>query len=184
MVSLTAVADIDLDEQKLKASDAAVDDHFGRTIAISGDTALIRADSDDDGTNSGSVYVFVRIDGLWVEQAKLTASNAATDVRFGSAVAISGDTALIGAMSSDDNGTNSGSVYVLVRIDGLWVEQAKLTASDATTYDNFGEGLAQSLHFRRSPREIASRQWSRVRAPRSPGRRIFACPFVSPRDLG
>jgi hypothetical protein len=129
MVSLTAVADIDLDEQKLKASDAAVDDHFGRTIAISGDTALIRADSDDDGTNSGSVYVFVRI-------------------------------------------------------DGLWVEQAKLTASDATTYDNFGEGLAQSLHFRRSPREIASRQWSRVRAPRSPGRRIFACPFVSPRDLG
>ena len=129
MVSLTAVADIVLDEQKLKASDAAVDDHFGRTIAISGDTALIQADSDDDGTNSGSVYVFVRI-------------------------------------------------------DGLWVEQAKLTASDATTYDNFGEGLAQSLHFRRSPREIASRQWSRVRAPRSPGHRMSACPLVSPRDLG
>ena len=108
--------------QKLLASDGASGDFFGNSISISGDTAVIGAqfDDDDNGTRSGSVYVFMR-DGAGVlhEQQKLIASDGAAFDSFGSSVSLSGDTVFI-------NG--SGSVYVFVRDGtGTWSEQQKLT---------------------------------------------------------
>ena len=82
------------------------------------------------GSNSGSAYVF-RYDGSdWVEEAKLTASDGAADDYFGISVAVSGDTAVVGAFDFERrNGSSSGSAYVF-RYDGSdWVEEAKLTAS-------------------------------------------------------
>jgi len=115
---------------KLLASDAAAGDRFGISVAVSGDTAVIGAYNDDHagGTNAGSAYVFVRSGGVWTQQAKLTASDAAEYDHFGISVSVSGDTAVIGADYDDHaGGTNAGSAYVFVRSGGVWTEQAKLT---------------------------------------------------------
>ncbi len=130
-------------ETKLTASDGALEDFFGGAVAISGDTAIVGAHGDDDnGTNSGSAYVFRYNGSIWVE-TKLTASDGAAGDLFGSSVSISGDTALVGALSDADNGTNSGSVYVFSYNGSTWVE-TKLTASDGETEDLFGRSVANS----------------------------------------
>ncbi len=100
---------------KLIASDGAPADRFGISVAVAGDTAVIGARSDDGAdTNSGSVYVFTRSDGIWTEVAKLTASDGVVGDEFGFSVALAGDTAVIGANGDDDDvaGPNSGSAYV------------------------------------------------------------------------
>lgn len=123
------------------ASDGAADDRFGISVALSADTALVGAPVDDIGANlgQGSVYVFVRSGAVWVEQAKLVASDGLANDNFGAAVALSGETALIGAYR-DDIGANTdqGSAYVFVRSGVTWTEQAKLVASDGLASDNFG----------------------------------------------
>ncbi|MBK8430869.1 MAG: FG-GAP repeat protein [Chloroflexi bacterium] len=114
-------------------------------VAVSGDTAVIGAWRDDDGgDNSGSAYVFTRMGGVWSQQAKLTASDASAGDYFGYAVAVSGDTAVIGAYFDDDGGTNSGSAYLFTRTGGVWSQQAKLTASDPAANDFFGIAVAIS----------------------------------------
>jgi len=135
------------EQQKLTASDGAPDDRFGHSVSISGDTAVIGANRDDDnGSFSGSAYVYVRSNGVWSEQQKLTASDGAPDDRFGFGftVSISGDTAVIGAHRDDDNGDASGSAYVYVRSNGVWSEQQKLTASDGAPNDFFGYSVSIS----------------------------------------
>ena len=96
------------------ASDAAQDDYFGRSVAISGDYAIIGADGNrDNGFYSGSAYIFERdaTDGTWSQKKKLTASDAAQDDYFGSSVAISGDYAIVGAYRNDGP-FDSGSAYI------------------------------------------------------------------------
>jgi hypothetical protein len=133
-------------ETKLTASDGAAFDLFGRSVSVSGDTAVVGAYLDDDGgLNSGSVYVFVRSGGVWTEQAKLTASDAAAGDQFGRPVSVSGDTVVVGVYADDDAGLNSGSAYVFVRSGGVWTEQAKLTASDAAAGDQFGYSVSVSV---------------------------------------
>jgi len=130
---------------KLTASDAAVSDHFGYSVSVSGDTAVIGAYLDDDGgSSSGSAYVFTRSAGVWTQQGKLTAFDAAYSDYFGLSVSISGDTAVIGARYDDDAGGESGSAYVFTRSAGVWTEQGKLTASDAGAEDVFGGSVSIS----------------------------------------
>jgi hypothetical protein len=132
-------------EFKLTASDAVHGDHFGYSVAISGDVAIVGAPkSRDAGNNSGSAYIFVRNGNTWEEQAKLTASDAAQDDFFGLSVAINGDVAIVGAHLNDDAGNASGSAYVFVRNGDTWQQQAKLTASDAAQYFYFGRSVAIS----------------------------------------
>ena len=68
-------------------------------MALSGDTALIGATGKtvDGQRDAGAAYVFTRSGTSWTQQAELTASDAAADDEFGCSVALSGDTALIGA---------------------------------------------------------------------------------------
>jgi hypothetical protein len=132
-------------QAKLIASDAAAADLFGSSVAVSGDTAVVGATYDDSpATDAGSAYVFVRSNGAWTEQAKLTASDVAAGDNFGNRVALSGDTAVVGARADDSPATNAGSAYVFVRSGGTWTEQAKLTASDAAANDQFGVSVAVS----------------------------------------
>jgi phosphohistidine swiveling domain-containing protein len=128
------------EQAKLTASDGAVGDNFGWSVALSDSTALIGAhyDGDSDGSETGSAYVFTRNAGVWTQQAKLTAADASSFDYFGEAVAIDGDAALIGANGDDDNGMSSGSAYIFTRSGGVWTEQAKLTSSDAAKGDNIG----------------------------------------------
>jgi autotransporter-associated beta strand protein len=129
-------------QAKLTASDAASNDLFGFSVSLSGDTAVIGAVGDNSST--GSAYVFVRSAGVWTQQAKLTASDAAAGDSFGGSVAISGNTVIIGASSDDDVPFNSGSAYVFVRSGTTWSQQAKLTAPDPAGGDLFGHPVAIS----------------------------------------
>ena len=96
---------------KLTASDAASGDQFGTSVALSGNVAIVGARKDDDGgKDSGSAYLFDVATGQ--ELIKLTASDAAAGDRFGISVAISGNTALAGALFDDDGGFGSGSAYL------------------------------------------------------------------------
>ena len=147
VVASTANAAIDPAKvQKLLADDGAAGDWFGLRVAVSGDTAIISADQDDDkGTDSGSAYVFIRaVDGTWSQQAKLTADDGVAEDYFGHGVSASGNTAVISAYGDDDKGTDSGSAYVFVRANGTWSQQAKLTADDGAAGDWFGRGVAVS----------------------------------------
>ena len=125
---------------KLLASDGAEEDVFGYGVAISGDTAVIGAKRDDDnGSNSGSAYVF-QFDGSgWVQQAKLLASDGAANDEFGTSVAISGNTIVVGATRKVDH---RGSAYVYERPVGGWAdmtETARLSPSDTlASGDRFG----------------------------------------------
>ncbi|MFC1981249.1 FG-GAP repeat protein [Chloroflexota bacterium] len=136
---------------KLIASDGAEDDRFGRTVSISGDTLAVGAHGDDDnGSESGSAYVFERNQGgadSWGQVKKLTSSDVATGDNFGLSVSISGDTLIVGAVWDDDNGSNSGSAYLFERNQGgadNWGEIAKLTASDGAADDEFGHAVSIS----------------------------------------
>ncbi|WP_437669506.1 FG-GAP repeat protein [Sorangium sp. So ce131] len=132
-------------QQKLRASDAAANDNFGWSVALSGDTALVGAYQDDDGAaNSGSAYVFVRTGGTWTQQQKLRPSGASASDSFGWSVALSGDTALVGAYGEDGGLVDSGSAYMFVRTGDTWTQQQKLRASDAAAGDRFGSSVALS----------------------------------------
>ncbi|MBI4717886.1 MAG: hypothetical protein HY763_08795 [Planctomycetes bacterium] len=127
----------------LAASDGAADDDFGGAVAISGDTVVVGApQDDDDGVASGSAYVFRWTGSTWVQDAKLTALDAAAGDQFGSSVAISGDTVLIGAPYDDDRGTSSGSAYVFQRVGTVWTQSAKLNAPDGVANALFAFSLA------------------------------------------
>jgi fibronectin type 3 domain-containing protein len=134
-------------EQKLLAADGIDGDSFGLAVAISGDLALVGAPRDDDhGDQSGSAYVFRRGgDGSWTQEKKLLADDGAVSDWFGSAVAISGDLALVGAPDDDDQGDLSGSAYVFRRGgDGSWTQEQKLLAADGADSTGFGHAVAIS----------------------------------------
>ena len=99
---------------------------------------------DDNGDNSGSAYVFEQqADGTWQQIAKLTADDGASNDEFSTSVAIDGGVAVIGAQYDDDNGYDSGSVYVFEQqADGTWQQIAKLTADDGAEGDWFGSSVA------------------------------------------
>ncbi len=133
-------------QAKLTASDADSGDRFGYTVSVSGETAVVGSpNNEDQGRDTGSAYIFTRSGNLWNEQAKLTASDAASGDYFGVSVSVSGETVVVGSDGDiNDGGTYAGSAYVFTQSGGTWNEQAKLTASDAGTSDRFGRSVAVS----------------------------------------
>ncbi len=134
-------------QAELLPSDAEEDDWFGESVSINDDTAVIGAIWDDDNAeHAGSAYVFTRIDGVWIQQAKLLPSDGAAGDYFGISVSVNDDTALVGAKYDDDNGYQSGSVYAFTRSTGVWSQQAKLLPSDGASDDDFGISVSISGH--------------------------------------
>jgi len=139
----TYVFDITTGQQlfKLLASDGAADDWFGDSVAVNGNLAVIGAFWDDDnGSSSGSAYVFDITTGQ--QLFKLLASDGAADDWFGDSVALSGNLAVIGANGDDDNGSTSGSAYAFDITTGQ--QLFKLLPSDGRGGDNFGNSVALS----------------------------------------
>ena len=136
--------------KKLTAGDAATDDNFGNSVAVSADTVVVGAFRDGGNSNFGSAYIFERNQGgtdNWGQVKKLTNPDAAIGDKFGNSIAISGDTVVVGVRRDDGPGNDSGSAYVFERDkDGAenWGEVKKLTASDAAAGDNFGASVAVS----------------------------------------
>ncbi|HPH91838.1 MAG TPA: FG-GAP repeat protein [Ferruginibacter sp.] len=138
------------ENNRLIASDGAAGDVFGVAVSISGDYAIIGASADDvaSNTDQGSAYIFVRNGNNWIQQAKLIASDGASNDNFGTAVSISGDYAIVGALT-DDIGANTdqGSAYIFVRSGTTWTQQAKITASDGAASDLFGNAVSISGNY-------------------------------------
>jgi len=120
----------------------------GAAVAVSGDTALVGAPNEPvgNGLDTGAAYVFLRSGTTWSKQARLVASDGAATDWFGSAVAVDGTTAMVGA-SSATVGANAdqGATYVFVRNGTSWSQQQKLVASDGAAGDEFGASLSLDL---------------------------------------
>lgn len=130
---------------KLLASDGEPGDVFGYSVSVSGDTGVIGAfNSEDFGSNTGSAYVFRRDgSGNWTEQAKLLPTNGLNGSQFGRAVAISGNTVVIGSYNDGSVVANGGSAYVFTEDgSGNWFQQAKLVPNDLDQGDSFGWSVA------------------------------------------
>ena len=139
---------------KLVSNDRSGGDELGSSVAVDGDTLVIGALGDDDTENlSGSAYVFTRVAGGWTQAGKLTASDPKEDAGFGRAVAVHGDTIVVGAYEDDyidpddssNNLTDSGAAYVFTKPANGWADMtqtARLTASDAAADDEFGTSVA------------------------------------------
>ncbi len=125
---------------QLVASDGTNNDHFGRFIAVNGNTMIAGATVWNE--NTGAAYVFEKdpASGEWREAQRLVASGLQPGDSWGRAAAMDGDAILIAAWGHADG---KGGVWVFERNDsGMWTESAKLMASDAEENIWFGWGLA------------------------------------------
>jgi hypothetical protein len=140
-------------------------------LAGDGNTLVVGADGEDSGAtgiggdqtdnsavNSGAVYVFTRIGGVWSQQAYVKASNTEEEDRFGTSLAIAGDgnTLAVGAYAedssaigidgdqTDNSGFGSGAVYVFNRISDAWSQEAYVKASNTGDGDGFGSSLTMA----------------------------------------
>ncbi len=130
---------------KLLGSDANAGDRFGVSVAIDGSIAVIGAyQNDSNGPDSGAAYVYELSGSQWVQQQKLSASDGCPGDQFGRAVAVEGNTIVIGSYLDDNNDPNTGSAYVFTCASGVWSQQQKLTVSDANTGDKFGGSVSIS----------------------------------------
>lgn len=129
-------------QQRLEASDGRLNDRFGWSVAVSGDTALIGAIG--DSSSPGSAYVFTRSGSTWTEMQKLVAGDGAAGDKFGHAVSISSGLAFVGAPGHASQGAGSGSVYAFTRGGTTWTQHQKLEASDGAAGAAFGWSVAAS----------------------------------------
>ena len=123
---------------KLSAEDGALDDMFGLSVAIDGETVVVGADGNDDfGESSGSAYVFDWNGLKWSQTGKLVAADGSKYNYFGFSVAINCQTVVVGAHGKD-------SAYVF-GWNGLgWSQFDKLTPADRTDQYWFGSSMAIS----------------------------------------
>jgi hypothetical protein len=157
----------------IKSANAQAGDGLGSVVAISGDTMVVgarfedsnqttitngaNASTDNSASNAGAAYVFVRSGNSWSQQAYLKAPNAEASDQFGTSVAISGDTIVVGANAEDSNQTtittgasannsasSAGAAYVYTRSGSSWSQQAYLKAPNAEAGDLFGRVVAIS----------------------------------------
>jgi hypothetical protein len=132
-------------QQKIQASDLQAGDNFGYSVAISGDTAVVGAQLEDtSGTSAGAAYIFTRSGTTWTQQQKIQSSDIQADDRFGFAVSIDGDTAVVSARTEDTGGLDAGAAYIFTRSGTTWTQQAKIIASDAQAGDTFGHSVGIS----------------------------------------
>lgn len=141
-------APIVLERAKILASEGSQEDRLGNAVALEGDWLAVGAHTAGilHLTNKeGSVYLFRRDAGEWVEFARLTASDGGQRDYFGEDVAISGDLVVVGAPMRDSNGhlqpngeNEIGAAYVFEQ----GVEIAKLEPSDGVRDNLFGVAVA------------------------------------------
>lgn len=140
---------------KIVASDRALSDFFGRSVAISGDYAIVGSYYEDEDVNggntlssAGSAYIFERDNlGNWTEKQKLVSSDRAINDFFGISVSIAGDFAIVGAHYDDTSADHidTGAAYIYKRNNaGSWNQTQKLVSSDKDTKDYFGKSVSIS----------------------------------------
>jgi hypothetical protein len=117
-------------------------DGFGNSVSISGDHAIVGA-AGYGNDYSGAAFIFQRTSGLWGQPIKLEASDKAASGHFGRSVAISGNQAIVGAITGHYYTPNFGTAYLFQGSGSNWVEIAKMT-SEGVADDQFGCSVAIS----------------------------------------
>lgn len=161
------------EQSYLKPSNTGASDRFGVSVDISKDTIVVGANLeasnqititngsgasvDNSAANAGAAYVFRRTGVSWIQEAYLKAPNAEAGDQFGTAVAIDGDTIVVGAFSeasnqttitngttasSDNSATLAGAAYVFQRTGSTWSHQAYLKPPNVGADDRFGIKVA------------------------------------------
>ena len=138
---MTAEASITSTQIKITPSSTA-NSQAGYAVSISGDTALVGAIGDDG--SEGTAYIYTRSGTTWSKTATLKATDTDTGDNFGWSVALESDTAVIGAIGDEDKGDYTGSAYIFTSSGNNWTQAAKLTASDAAAYNQFGYAVSIS----------------------------------------
>ena len=135
--------------QELLPSNTTTGASFGWSVAVHGDVMVVGAPGDSSkGNNAGAAYVFRAQDGTWEEEQKLFArdgdltSDETEFAEFGSSVAISGETIVIGARSDLETDVFAGAAHVFRFDRGAWLEETKLRPSDGSRLDYFGTSVA------------------------------------------
>jgi hypothetical protein len=133
-----------VDPNRINGAESGQVSFSGRSVDIDGDTAIISADNDSidgtpNGARTGAAYIFVRTGATWTQQARLTPPDGATGDDFSYGVAISGDTAIVGAYDHKVGAnTGQGAAYIYTRSGTTWTLQQKITANDGAASDSFG----------------------------------------------
>ncbi len=128
---------------KLTASQPGHQFFFGHALSVNGQRALIGTYTDNAlGSESGSAYVFERVNGVWGEQVRLLPSDGDDFDQFGLSVALHGDRALIGCWGCDDAAVNGGAAYVFDWDGTAWLQSDKLIVDDVAAHDAVGYSVA------------------------------------------
>jgi hypothetical protein len=133
--------------RQIAANNAAASAHFGISVSIDGDYAIVGAAGESTfGASAGAAYIFHRIGpDAWDGGTMIRASDAAAGDYFGQAVSISGDYAIVGAFREGSGGTNAGAAYIFQRTGtNTWDTGTKIVASDAQANSNFGQAVSIS----------------------------------------
>jgi hypothetical protein len=127
---------------KLVVDDVNAGIELGNRVANSGDTIVFGDPHNDErGTDAGAAYVFVRDGSSWVLQEKLLAFDGQDGNTFGVAVAVDGNTIVIGDSKNSQLASDAGAVYVFIKNGTSWSLEQKLTASDGAAADGFGSSV-------------------------------------------
>ena len=136
-------------QARLRHSGSAINEFFGNSVAIDGDTIIVGAYGDGDPHQAGSAFVFVKPETGWADKTsniRLRAPSRAMEDRFGRSVAIDGDTVVVGSRQDDGNGDDSGSAFVYTKPATGWANTSTptthRTAYDREAGDNFGQSVA------------------------------------------
>lgn len=131
-------------ENQYILSDVADWAHFGISVSVNGDYAIVGAPGDYHNSRfSGSAFIYHHEGNRWFEQSKLVPKNAGNYIDFGCSVSISDDYAIVGALWAD----RTGAAYIFHRQDKTWKLQEELTPADGEDWDRFGNSVSISGDF-------------------------------------
>ncbi|MFI5299821.1 MAG: hypothetical protein ACHREM_17170 [Polyangiales bacterium] len=134
-------------QQKLVPTGGGPSDSFGSSVAFDGTTVIVGALYTTVGSseNHGAAYIFTKSGSTWTQQQKLVSSDGATSALFGSSVAISGTTAIVGAFQTTIGmHLGQGAAYVFTRTGTAWTQEQELLAADGGANDQFGFAASMS----------------------------------------
>ena len=130
---------------KLISPDGDISGELGTSVAIDMDTIVVGAPRTRLSSGlHGAAYVFSRINGQWLFEAKLEPTPETLEVaQFGASVAVSGDTIVVGAPGESIGGQSTdGAVYLFVRRSFRWTLVKKFVNPEGTNVFKFGVSVA------------------------------------------
>ena len=142
IIIFTLLLSLSYADFKIVASDGSLDDRFGKAVSLSENWLAIGANRDDDnGSNSGSVYVYSYENTEILEEHKILAFDGDYNDYFGKSLAIDDNWLVVGALYDNVNGEKSGSAYIYHYDDSNWHFHTKLIPPDGSPYDRFGYSI-------------------------------------------